>query len=210
MEEGWNKFWEKRVNPLSDKQRRIFQNNFFAMYAFIINHAWENGRKENPSSLEIGCGRATISDYLVRVGFDTWTMDKKCIQGNKHVFIEGDVLNRVWPNHGSYDVILSYGLLEHFTWDDQKRILNNCVKYLAPRGMQVHYVVPRKLSNIFEDRNVYRDPCEELITWFDTTWVYPIIGKKWVTNKYIGKAFIITAEKFDEDFGISDRKVTKH
>lgn len=210
MEEGWDKFWGKRINPLTDKQKIIFEKNFSAMYAFILSHSWKYGKKENPSSLEIGCGRATISDYLVRIGFDTWTMDKKYIQGNKHVFIEGDALSSEWPYHGSYDLIFSYGLLEHFQWEEQMQILNNCVKNLASPGIQIHYVVPRKTVNISEDRSVYRDACNDLLTWFDATWVYPIIGKQWVTNKYLGKAFIITAEKYDEDFGISNCKITKH
>jgi cyclopropane fatty-acyl-phospholipid synthase-like methyltransferase len=211
MDNGWNEFWKKRDRRLTMEERKIFGNNFAAMYALISHYFWRCGMNNNLSSLEIGCGRATISDYLIRAGFDTWTMDRILRQENNHVFLEGDVLQDKWPTQEAvFDLIVSYGLLEHFTHDNQMQIINNCDKYLSFKGMQLHYVVPKKLVNIKEDKSVYRDKCSELIRMSDALWVYPIFGKRWVTNRYLGKAFIIYSEKSHENTSIGNCQVTKH
>ena len=209
--DGWDKFWKKRNKPLTPKIEMAFKSNFAAIHAIMLLH-WEGTGSARMRSLEIGCGRAITSDYLERVGFETWTMDKLFLEDNRHFFLYGDVMSHRWPLECvRFDVIVSYGLLEHFTYVDQSRIINNCVKYLIPGGIQIHYVVPQKITNIFEDRSVYRDKCEELLDEYDSiTWTYPIIGESWITDKWRGKGFIIYKVKENEDTCVSYSEITQH
>lgn len=209
MEDAWDKFWKKRNRPLTPKIKMIFQSNFSVMYSFILMHWWGHTWYEVPESLEIGCGRATISDHLRNIGFETFTMDQLIRDENKHFFIQGDVLENEWPLQESFDLIVSYGLLEHFTYRHQMQIINNCDKYLVPGGMQIHYVVPSKLTNIFEDRDVYRDKCKELAEKFNCTWVYPIIGDRWITNKWLAKGFIFYKVN-NASISVSNSKIVQH
>lgn len=210
MQDLWDDFWNKRNRPLTDREKDIFKNNFFAIYAFILNYFGIYKREYVPMSLEVGCGRATISDYLKRFGFDTWTMDRISRMENTHPFFYGDVWEKNWAIEYDFDLIVSYGLLEHFPYEDQCRIINNCDNYLSPDGIQIHYVVPKKLTNLLEDRSVYRDNCLLLMHTYDPTWTYPIWGKRWITNKWLGKGFIISMEKQNEDTCAHHSKITKH
>jgi hypothetical protein len=209
MEDDWDRFWKKRNAPLTPKIEMAFKSNFAAMHAIMLMHWW--GTELGPmKSLEIGCGRAIISDYLEKIGLDTTTMDIIMRHENRHIFMYSDVLVSSWPVYNRYDLIVSYGLLEHFRYIDQSRIINNCVKYLVPGGIQIHYIVPKKITNLLEDRSVYRDWCFDLMDEYDVTWTYPIIGEQWVTNKWLGKGFIIYKVKDDENFSPCYGKVTKH
>lgn len=208
---NWNNFWAKRDRPLSLREQNAFKNNFAVFFTDIMMHWW--GRpfsREHPFSLEVGAGRGTISDSLQRIGFETFTMDMIYRCENNHVFYYGDVLSSDWPLPTQFDLIVSYGLLEHFKWKEQQKIIDQCDEFLVPDGLQIHYVVPNKLVNVFEDRNVYRDKCRRLRDVYPCQWVYPIVGTRWCTNKILGKGFIIYKEKPDENLGSNNGKVTKH
>jgi len=210
MKDLWDDFWLKRNRPLTQKEETAFRNNFYAIYALILNYFGIYKRQYVPMSLEIGCGRATISDYLLKFGFDTWTMDRISRIENSHAFFYGDAWEKYWNIEYDFDLIVSYGLLEHFTYEDQCRIVNNCDKYLSSDGIQIHYVVPRKWTNIFEDRSVYRDDCLLLRNMHDPIWTYPALGKRWIANKWIGKGFIFSLGKQYEDTGPRYRKIIQH
>lgn len=158
---------------------------------------------EGLTSLEIGCGRAVMSDYLYNVLFDTHCVDKYYIppkNGRKHKFWQADAFKLPFEKK-MFDLVISYGLLEHYELERQILLLHQAREVLKPTGLSMHYVVPKKHVNMFEDRNVYRDPCYFLRD-SDIIWVYPVIrGLNWKTNQWLGKGF------WYEDTSCSDSEV---
>jgi 2-polyprenyl-3-methyl-5-hydroxy-6-metoxy-1,4-benzoquinol methylase len=104
--------------------------------------------------LECGCGGARASLYLAKRGFDVTCSDYapealRLAKDNfaacdvKGTFLQDDLLNSGIPVE-SFDCVMSFGLLEHF--EDLRLILSNITKLVKPGGIQIHCVIPKKLS----------------------------------------------------------------
>ena len=200
-QDSWDHFWETRRGQLSIKDRKVFTENS----AFIIDvlrkhfNEWYRGSFTfmGKTSLEIGCGRGIISSCLKDYGFQTFGIDildnatDSWSLGGRLVL--GDVKCLPYKSE-TFDVIITYGLLEHFSLCEQVVIIAKSMQLLKYGGIAIHYIVPKKLTNYFEDRNVYRDNCKYL-NFYCPDWVYPIVGKKWKTNKWLGKGFFITQRR---------------
>ena len=78
-----------------------------------------------------------------------------------------------------------------------------------PGGLSMHYVVPKKWTNITEDRSVYRDNCvdlladryvksyTELCSKHGKKFVFPVWGKdSWECSKFMSKGFILWIQKY--------------
>jgi len=154
-------------------------------------------------SLEVGCGRGTISSLLKVDGFYTCGFDST--YGSERNFDElwkADAID-IMSYHDEFDLVISYGLLEHFKNKDQIKILDNCAFHLNDSGIQIHYIVPRKLVNIFESRDIYRSSCNMIMSQFYGEWVYPVTyGTRfyngvWKTNFLLGKGAILANPRVD-------------
>ncbi len=198
---SWKKFWETRKGKLSPKTKKVFNKNIGHILDILEYHYGEF-YSGNMKSLEIGYGRGTVSCYLRHwCGFRTFGIDIAdnrflCTENPKSgkTFVLGDA--RLLPyKPEAFDVVVTYGLAEHFFFDEQLTIIGNCINLLKRGGIAIHYIVPRKLTNYFEDKNVYRDKCKHLQCWYPGDWVYPIIGENWKTNKWLGKGFFITQRR---------------
>ena len=104
--------------------------------------------------LECGCGGARTSLYLAKRGFDVTCSDYapealRLAKDNfaacnvKGAFLQDDLLNSGIPAE-SFDCVMSFGLLEHF--EELHRILSNITKLVKPGGIQIHCIIPKKLS----------------------------------------------------------------
>lgn len=114
------------------------------------------GRNLGKRILEVGCGRGTMSAYFADNGFVCTLLDssKSAIdtaqkfflaQGLKADFDVGDAMNLPY-NPGSFDIVFSIGLLEHF--DDIATPLIEQIRVLSKRGLFLGYVVPQYKDNI--------------------------------------------------------------
>jgi hypothetical protein len=75
-------------------------------------------------------------------------------------------------------------------------------------GVSIHYVVPKKLTNIREDRSVYRDNCLDLTKNFDShnfgsdfcsggiKHVFPAWGNGWECSEFKSKGFVMWFTKY--------------
>lgn len=107
-------------------------------------------------SLEVGCGRGSLSSYFADNGWDATLLDSsaeairiahRIFVANEHRarFVVGDALELPFED-GSFDVVASIGLLEHFespgiAIDEQWRVLK-------PGGWLFCYVVPERPDSI--------------------------------------------------------------
>ena len=108
------------------------------------------GRVGGRRCLEVGCGRGSLSAYFADAGWDCTLLDLSAaaIERAQNAFDAaeltahfdvGDCLNLPYDD-GSFDLVFSIGLLEHF--DNLDRVIEQQVRVLAPGGMFIGYVVP--------------------------------------------------------------------
>lgn len=147
------------------KSRQETQNNYFVrgrpqnQIQLAFRQHWlflkdVIGVPSKGKSLEVGCGRGSISSYFAENGYKVSLLDlspdvievaKQIYKTNKHdsraEFVVGDALNMPFPD-GTFDVVTSIGLLEHFA--DVKKLLSEQVRILKKGGYFTAYVVPQK------------------------------------------------------------------
>jgi len=201
--ETWDAFWTNR-GPIPFSEMKPFLHNFYVLHEIVTNHFGLDLRGKK--SIEIGAGRGTMSHYFKNYGLDITCLDlKDHLTYSNLKFKAGDVFNL---DAEEYDLVFTYGLLEHFTMEEQVDALNRMLHVTKTGGINVHYIVPRKMTNIFEDRNVPRTDCYMLREQFPMLWTFPIcnIGS-WKSNKWLGKGAFFKLEKENEDVGFSYGKV---
>lgn len=154
FDRNWNERSEARYNHwvsgLPSNQIQLAFRQHWELFSEIM-HGARSGR-----CLEVGCGRGSISSYFADNGFDCVLLDssksvletaKSIFQHNGHqaTFVHGDAL--CLPFHqGSFDVVVSIGLLEHF--ENVSAVISEQVRVLRPGGLFLGYVVPERVDNI--------------------------------------------------------------
>ena len=186
----WEKFWDREMTMTGGKMN-AFSKNYAVMRRLLTDHF---GIIRGKTSLEVGCGRGIMSKFLQADGLVTSGMDTmlKFADYNR-AFIHGSILDasEVLDRKEEYDVVFTYGLLEHMSTYNIFVVKANCEWLTAKGGITIHYVVPRKLANWDANRDVYRSNCHYLYE-ENMKWVYPCLpGCNWETNSILGKGFFI-------------------
>lgn len=202
----WQAFWDNNVRHLSPAQKTPFMKNFSIM-SDILSDYYRTDRWDTPAKdvLEIGAGRGTISDMFKARGCKTACTDI-FIPGHyitietarKHRYIRHDILHDQ-PLDETFDIIITYGLLEHFKTEDQIVILHNVNSMLRRPGIEIHYIVPGKWTNRKESNAVYRDSCKDILGLnyglSDLTGIVHVFPyfkiMDWICPKFFSKGFII-------------------
>ena len=104
--------------------------------------------------LELGCGAAGMSIFLANKGFEVWAVDismnaLRVAQANATLHGSPDHLNLIRGNifclpfsNGGFDVVMSYGLLEHFGETNLPQLLDEALRLLKPGGLFLADIVP--------------------------------------------------------------------
>lgn len=168
----------------------------------IITDFYGTERWGGKTVLEVGAGRGTISDLFHIRGCKTTCTDiENVILTNSHQFIEHDILlDRPLPMH--FDIVITYGLLEHYKTTQKVHIMWNCNMMLKKKGISIHYVVPKKWTNMSESKDVYRDSCSDLLDKHMSTFkhynvqhVFPYFkSMEWRCKPFWSKGFIMWRE----------------
>lgn len=123
------------------------------------------GHNRGKRVLEVGCGRGSLSCYYADAGYSCELIDlsAKAIDVAKAIFDHnklkasfavGDANNLPYTD-GSFDVVFSIGLLEHF--EDIKTPLAEQVRVLNKGGIFIGYVVPKYTNNIQQQYNWFNE-----------------------------------------------------
>ncbi len=138
----WAKVFKKEINPKEHKS-----------IEFITNHL-----KKSDKILEAGCGPGKIVFKLLDLGYsNTIGLDfsnelisfcqnysKESKLGSKKNFKTGDIKNIPFKDN-SFDIYLSFGVIEHFLAKDQKKIIKEAHRILKKNG-KVIITVPNSYS----------------------------------------------------------------
>ncbi len=124
------------------------------------------GKNQNMTScLEVGCGRGSMSAYFSEHGFDCTLLDTSfnvlktskeifAVNKLKGKFAVGDAMDLPY-NEGTFDVVFSIGLLEHF--ENITIPVKEQIRVLSNGGLFLGYVVPKYTDNIQKDFNWIND-----------------------------------------------------
>lgn len=230
---GWDMFWAKRKDKsLTARQLRPFYDNLACMMGIVeqcgnaitLADPVCSKRFIRKSVLEVGAGRGTMSNLFFQKGFDVFCTDIEHRLADhfvcqKHVFVKNDILESRPFAKEQFDIVFSYGLAEHFDYVDRFIIMERCLDAVKPGGLSMHYVVPKKWTNVREDRSVCRYGCKDLMCGDHTLskmgsigksgikYVYPVLsGRDWECSKFWSKGFIIWVQKAN----IIDAWVDRH
>lgn len=167
--ESFNKNWETRdeTNYLHwtkgavDNQIQLAFRRHWITFNNIIKDSNLDGNK----SLEVGCGRGSLSAYFSEQRWDTTLLDISpiAIERAKEAFNKsnlkgkfdvGDCLNLPYEDK-SFDLVFSIGLLEHFEEFDQ--VISEQVRILKNNGLFIGYVVPELIDSLQKNYNWIND-----------------------------------------------------
>lgn len=141
----WDNFW-KRYNsakPVSWSKRRITQ----VLSGYV---------KPGMDILDAGCGTGFFSSYFISMGCNVYSMDysdralfiAKDVTDNKaRAYIKWDILDELALKgiDIKFDIIFSDGLLEHYSKEDQDRIISNVKAVKKNRGLIINFA-PNRFS----------------------------------------------------------------
>jgi cyclopropane fatty-acyl-phospholipid synthase-like methyltransferase len=118
---------------------------------------------KNAKVVEVGCGGARTSLFLALRGCEVTCVDNSpeairlakdnFFSRNAHgTFVLDDLLDSSLPEE-SFDCVMSFGLLEHFS--DINVPIKAITKLLRPGGVHIHNIIPKKFSSETVMRTVY-------------------------------------------------------
>lgn len=109
----------------------------------------------NGRMLEYGCGAAGVSLYFAQRGYETHVCDlsekalRVALLNQERNFAIGELASASRANvfelpyaDNSFDAVMSYGLLEHFSADALRGLLTETIRVLRPGGLFVADIVP--------------------------------------------------------------------
>lgn len=138
---------EEPLNPIDLEQ----QWNYKVVYNQILDYLSEI---KSPKIIEVGCGGARNALYLAMHGLDVTCADYseealRLARANfeafnaKGIFLLDDLMDSKISDN-SFDCVISFGLLEHFS--DLRPVIDNLTRIIKPGGIHIHLVIPKKFS----------------------------------------------------------------
>lgn len=135
--------------------RNQIQLAFFNHFRLFQRYLQRDGATPG-ACLEVGAGRGSISSYFAEAGYRCTLVDTSAaalhvaervfaLNGHRASYVVGDA-NRLEFADGSFDVVVSIGLLEHFR--EIERPLGEQLRVLRRGGRCFCYVVPERPDNV--------------------------------------------------------------
>ena len=154
--------WDHSYEPLGStyndgeiKSRDDFYQLLGYHYTYEDIVRYVNKPVHEIRTLEVGCGGARTSVFLAKKGMNVTVTDfspeaLRLARTNfekggikRFAAIQDDLLNsKLDP--GAYDVVMSFGLLEHF--EDLRGPFRQMARLLRPGGIQIHDIITDRFS----------------------------------------------------------------
>jgi 2-polyprenyl-3-methyl-5-hydroxy-6-metoxy-1,4-benzoquinol methylase len=146
--EYWTSFWNQLPLPapidLTNKGLSSYSiRKIDAVYEKYLSHL----KGKQAKILELGCGNSVFLSYFHKqYGLEIYGLDyselgckqtEKILErdGLKGEIIQGDIFNPPQELIGAFDVVCSFGVLEHF--EDSVNTINAFKKFLKPGGILI-------------------------------------------------------------------------
>ena len=141
-ERSWDRFWKTQSGAQVSKPSWSKQRMVARMAPYL---------RPGMRVLEAGCGGGFFSNHFISSGCSVTALDysedalelaRKTTQGRCEAYLKDDLLDpKLGERHsGKFDLIFTDGLLEHFLLPQQKVIVGNLARSLAPGGVLVTFV----------------------------------------------------------------------
>lgn len=147
-------FFKKIINEIRNTGERPQIETMFKEVEPVLQFAYRFTKEKikNKSILDYGCGGGYGTEYLSRftnklvVGFD---IDKKTINVNKTFYsgIDNLIFTDNLNDLSSYDVVVSFQVIEHLNRKDRETYLFNIKKHLKKNGIFVLATVNKNLTS---------------------------------------------------------------
>jgi 2-polyprenyl-3-methyl-5-hydroxy-6-metoxy-1,4-benzoquinol methylase len=155
--ENWNDSYESFSTTYSESVDTPSNLSNNMQWQFVLEDIQEllpESELEKLRILECGCGGARTSLFLAQRGYNVTCTDyaPEAVRLAKDNFsscgleghvVQDDLLNSELPE-GSFDCVMSFGLLEHF--EELDPLIESTTKLVKPGGIQIHCVIPKKFS----------------------------------------------------------------
>lgn len=145
MQKEWDGFWSdrqyKQLTKPSWSKRRIM--NILDKYV-----------DKDMTVLDAGCGSGFFSNYFISKGCKIYSLDyseraleiaRKITQNKAVEYIKRDLLDEsiCFEFNNTFDLIFTDGLFEHFSKEEQEKILNTFIKMKKRDGLIITFVPNR-------------------------------------------------------------------
>jgi cyclopropane fatty-acyl-phospholipid synthase-like methyltransferase len=153
--ENWNSQYKELATTYTEKAVTPGELANYIGEQFVYEDLLKYLRDpKNAKTLEIGCGGARTSVYLASKGMNVacsdfapeairLASDNFKVAGAVGSIIQDDFINtKLQP--GSFDCVMSFGLLEHF--EDINAVFSAATRLVKPGGIQIHAIIPKKFS----------------------------------------------------------------
>lgn len=124
-----------------------------------IDSIFEQHKIHTGRILEYACGAAGMSAYFANKGFDVVPLDiswsalqlvelncaRHCVPPARYSRVLADVYALPFDNC-TFDAVMSFGLLEHFTWEQLVPLLREIHRVLRPGGLHVVDIIHGRFS----------------------------------------------------------------
>jgi len=156
FDKNWKLRSEAAYNHWTDNKPINQIQLAFRSHWEVFNELMGTSAEKKGSCLEVGCGRGSLSNYFAQAGWKVTLLDysnnvlftaKNIFQTNsqKADFVAGDT-NHLGFKDGSFDVLTSIGLLEHF--ENVGIPIKEQIRVLKNNGWFFGYIVPERPDNI--------------------------------------------------------------
>ena len=203
------KFWDDRYKKKSGDTTAIKDIRSLIdemILEYLLSYLPKHG-----TTIEVGCGAARLSCSLAALGYNTTCLDYSkdalrlaknnyALTNNKGTFIIGNAKDIDFEDN-SFDVVLSTGLLEHFT--EPEVIVNEMVRILKPGGVFYSDIVPKKFS-LLRSLDFLRNNEEEENQFYEK-----VMSKRYIINMLrdakLEDIFVFPADVFPPPAPILER-----
>ena len=146
--------WSGRDHDIAEIKRQIYESASSPLWARYLDWKRELQLPERARTIEVGCGHGKFSMLLGLAGEDPTLLDyneavlAKSRKWHREIGLEprtvsGDLMKLSYEMEGVYDVVCSFGTLEHFRGEHRLAAFQANARFLRQGGL-LFFTVPNR------------------------------------------------------------------